>query len=152
MQRTSFQGMRCSVAQCLEVIGERWTPLILRDVLMGVSRFDQLQARLGISRNILTDRLNWLVEKGVLEKVPYQENPERYDYKLTEKGSDLWRVVTAMREWGDRWAAPNGPSVQLLHKSCDHRVSTVMVCSECGKALDLSEVQFVPGPGAREAS
>jgi DNA-binding HxlR family transcriptional regulator len=148
MQRTSFESMNCSVAQCLEVIGEWWTPLILRDIFMGVSRFDHLQARLGIARNILADRLNRLIEKGVLEKVPYQANPERFDYKLTEKGYDLWRVLTAMREWGDRWAAPDGPTIQLVHRSCGHVTSTVMVCGECGEALERSQVRLVPGPGA----
>jgi DNA-binding HxlR family transcriptional regulator len=152
MQRTTFEGMNCSVAQCLEVIGEWWTPLILRDLFLGVSRFDQLQSRLGIARNILTDRLNHLIEHGVLEKVPYQTNPERVDYRLTEKGIDLWRVLTAMREWGDRWAAPDGPTIQLLHRSCGQVASTVMVCSECGEPLKRGQLRLVPGPGAVRGS
>ena len=108
MQRTSFETMNCSVAQCLEVIGEWWSMLIVRDAFLGVRRFDDFQSRLGISRNILTTRLTSLVEAGVLQKVPYQERPLRHEYRLTEQGHDLWPVLTAMREWGDRWAAPDG--------------------------------------------
>src|SRR5690606_11883500 len=98
--------MHCSVAQTLEVVGEWWSLLIVRDALLGVSRFDEFQERLGISRNVLNDRLGRLVAEGVLEKVPYQDNPPRSDYRLTDKGRALWTVVEAMREWGDRWAPP----------------------------------------------
>jgi DNA-binding HxlR family transcriptional regulator len=152
MQRTSFQGMNCSVARCLDVVGEWWTPLILRDLFMGISRFDDFQARLGIARNVLADRLSRLVESGVVEKVLYQEHPERFDYRLTEKGGDLWRVLTAMREWGDRWEAPAGPSVQIVHKSCGHVTSSQVVCAECGAQLDRHQVRLVRGPGALEDS
>lgn len=152
MQRTSFESMNCSVAQCLEVIGEWWTPLILRDLFLGVSRFDDFQARLGIARNMLADRLAGLVEDGVVEKVPYQTNPERFDYRLTEKGADLWRVITAMRQWADRWQAPNGPPLQLLHRSCGKVTTAVMVCSECGEPLERRNVRAIDGPGARGRS
>ena len=108
MQRTSFEDMTCSVAQCLDVVGEWWSLLIVRDAFLGVTRFDDFQARLGISRNILTQRLNRLVDNGVLKRVPYSDHPPRSEYRLTEKGRDLWHVVTAMRQWGDRWAAPAG--------------------------------------------
>ena len=114
MQRTSFRDVNCSIAQCLEVIGDWWTMLIVRDALFGVSRFDDFQARLGISRSVLNQRLNHLVRHGVLERVPYQEHPPRYDYRLTPKGRDLWTVATAMRQWGDRWAA-RGPLVETVH-------------------------------------
>ena len=109
VERKSFADMHCSVAQCLEVVGEWWSMLILRDVFLGVTRFDDFQERLGISRNILNQRLNHLVETGVLEKVRYSDHPPRYDYRLTDKGRDLWPVLTAMRQWGDRYAAPDGP-------------------------------------------
>ena len=113
----------CSVAQCLEVVGEWWSLLIVRDAFLGVTRFDDFQRRLGISRNMLRQRLTRLVDAGVLEKVPYSEHPPRYDYRLTDKGRDLWPVMTAMRQWGDRHAAPNGPPVALVHKGVrrDHR-------------------------------
>ncbi len=128
MRRASFEGMNCSVAKTLEVIGEWWTPLLLRDLFMGVSRFDEFQSRLGIARNVLTERLNRLIEAGVVEKRPYQERPERFDYRLTEKGRDLWPVITAMREWGDRWQSPQGPSVQLVHRACGNVMTTSLVC------------------------
>src|SRR5437016_542033 len=120
MRRTSFEGVNCSVAQCLEVVGEWWTMLIVREAFFGVTRFDDFQERTGIARNVLSLRLDHLVGHGVLDRVPYQDHPVRYDYRLTEKGADLWQVLTAMREWGDRWAAPNGPPVAIVHKTCGH--------------------------------
>src|SRR4051812_6562411 len=118
MQRTSFESMNCSIAQCLEAVGEWWSILIIRDAFLGVSRFDDFQARLGISRNILNARLNRLVEAGVLKRAPYQDHPPRFEYQLTEKGRDLWLVVNSMREWGDRWAAPQGAPLELIHTGC----------------------------------
>jgi DNA-binding HxlR family transcriptional regulator len=149
MHRRSFEDMNCSVAQCLEVIGEWWSLLIVRDVFFGVTRFDDLQERLGISRNVLNQRLNHLVEHGILERVPYQEHPLRYDYRLTERGRDLWPVMTAMRQWGDRWAAPDGPPIEIVHRTCGHRVDAVPTCSVCGEKLDARSVRAVAGPGAR---
>jgi DNA-binding HxlR family transcriptional regulator len=150
MQRTSFEDMNCSVAQCLEVVGEWWSLLIVRDAFFGVSRFDDFQARLGISRNVLNQRLVRLVEQGVFEKVAYQEHPPRYDYRLTKKGRDLWTVLTMMRQWGDKWAAPDGPPVELMHKACSQHIKVVPTCSECGKPLKASTVRSVVGPGARD--
>jgi DNA-binding HxlR family transcriptional regulator len=124
--------------------------LILRDVFLGVTRFDDFQKRLGIARNILNQRLSHLVEAGVLEKVSYSEHPPRYDYRLTTKGRDLWPVLTAMRQWGDRYAAPDGPPLQLTHKACGHVTDAVMVCSACGERLEVRDVRAVPGPGAVE--
>ncbi len=144
--------MNCSVAQCLEVVGEWWSMLILRDVFLGVTRFDDIQERLGISRNILSRRLSGLVDAGVLKKVPYSEHPPRYEYRLTKKGVDLWPVLTAMRQWGDRHAAPNGPPVVIKHKGCGHVAHAVEVCSACGEPLYVGEVLAMPGPGADEAS
>ncbi len=117
MRRASFDDMACSVAQSLEIIGEWWTLLILRDAFLGVTRFSDFQDRLGIARNILADRLDTLVEHDVLKKVAYQDNPVRYDYKLTAKGRDLWLVVAALREWGDRWRhRGSGPPVSMIHR------------------------------------
>jgi DNA-binding HxlR family transcriptional regulator len=152
MQRTSFREMNCSVAQCLEVVGEWWSLLIVRDAFLGVTRFDDFQARLGISRNVLNQRLSHLVEEGVLERVPYQERPTRWDYRLTEKGRDLWHVITAMRQWGDRWAAPAGAPVELVHKACGHVTEAVPTCSECGEPLHARAVRAVRGPGSRAES
>ena len=152
MRRTSFEDMNCSIAQSMEVIGEWWTPLILRDLMFGIVRFDELQARLGIARNVLTDRLNRLVERDVVTRRRYQEHPERYEYRLTEKGADLWKVLNALREWGDRWEAPNGPPVEMVHRSCGHIASAALVCSECGEPLERRELQMVRGPGANAAN
>jgi DNA-binding HxlR family transcriptional regulator len=150
MQRTSFEDVNCSVAQCLEVVGEWWTPLIIRDAFLGVRRFDDFQARLGISRNILNHRLSHLVDHGVLERLPYQDNPPRSDYRLTDKGRDLWHVIAAMRQWGDRWAAPDGPPLRIRHKSCGRLMHAVAVCSHCGEPLDARSVTAEPGRGAKE--
>jgi len=148
MKRTSFQDMSCSVAQTLEVIGDWWTPLILRDLFLGVTRFEEFQGRLGISRNILTERLNLLVEQGIITRVPYQQRPERFDYRLTGKGADLWRLIGAMREWGDRWAAPDGPPLQLQHVPCGEISDPVLVCGSCGEPVHRRDIRMVPGPGA----
>jgi DNA-binding HxlR family transcriptional regulator len=150
VQRKSFADVNCSVAQCLEIVGERWTLLIVRDLFFGVSRFDVFEARLGIARNVLTQRLQHLVEHGVIERIPYQQNPVRYDYVLTAKGRDLAKVVTAMREWGDRWAAPDGPPVVLVHDSCGEPTTMVPHCSHCGERLRGGQVHPEPGPGAAD--
>src|SRR4051794_15389027 len=150
MQRTSFEDMNCSVALCLEIVGEWWSLLIVRDAFLGVRRFDDFQARLGISRNILNQRLKGLVDNGVLERVPYQDNPPRSEYRLTDKGRDLWHVITAMRQWGDRWAATGGPPVRMRHSGCGHVVDAVTVCSHCGEPLHPRAVTVEPGPGAAD--
>ncbi len=150
VERKSFSGMHCSVAQCLEVVGEWWSMLIVRDAFLGVTRFDQFQERLGISRNVLNQRLAHLVTAGVLERAPYCERPVRYDYRLTEKGRDLWPVLTAMREWGDTHAAPDGPPLLLVHRACGQVVDAVMTCSACGTPLAARDVTAQRGPGAVE--
>jgi DNA-binding HxlR family transcriptional regulator len=148
MQRSSFRDMNCSVAQCLEVVGEWWSLLIIRDAFLGVTRFDDFHDRLGISRNVLNQRLGHLVEAGALERVAYSEHPPRFDYRLTEMGRDLWPVVTAMRQWGDRWFAPNGPPLELVHKECGHVAQVVPTCAACGGHLGARQVRAVRGPGA----
>lgn len=149
MQRKSFEAMNCSVAQCLEVIGEWWSMLIVRDAFLGVRRFDEFQSRLGISRNILSTRLTGLVDAGVLDKVPYQDRPVRHEYRLTDKGRDLWPVLTAMRQWGDTWAAPDGPPLELVHTSCGQITQVAHVCGVCGESIDHRSVRAVDGPGSR---
>jgi DNA-binding HxlR family transcriptional regulator len=151
MERKSFAAMDCSVAQCLEVVGEWWSMLIIRDTFMGVTRFEDFQRRLGISRNILRERLNSLVDSEVLERVPYSEHPPRDDYKLTQKGRDLWPILTAMRQWGDQYAAPSGPPIELVHGWCGKSTHVEMVCDGCGERLSYRDVKAVPGPG-REAN
>jgi DNA-binding HxlR family transcriptional regulator len=153
MQRVSFRDMNCSVAQALEVVGEWWSLLVVRDALLGVTRFDEFHHRLGISRNVLNERLGRLVDEGVLEKIAYQDHPPRYDYALTEKGRALWDVVDAMRRWGDRWAAPPaGAPMELVHLTCGHHTTPTLHCSDCGGPLDHRDVMLVYGAGADERS
>lgn len=150
MRRTSFEEMNCSVAQCLEVVGEWWSLLIVRDAFLGVRRFDDFQARLGIARNVLTDRLHKLVDAEIFDRVQYQDRPPRYEYRLTERGRDLWPVITTMRQWGDRWAAPDGPPVVVRHAACGHLADAMVVCSECHEPLAAGSLRAEPGPGATE--
>jgi DNA-binding HxlR family transcriptional regulator len=147
MQRTSFEDMGCSVAKCLDIVGEWWSLLVVRDAMLGVTRFDDFQARLGISRNILTQRLNRLVDNDILKRVPYSEHPPRSEYRLTAKGRDLWLVIAAMRQWGDRWAAADDTPVRLRHDRCGEVVMVLPACSHCGETLDARSVSAVPGPG-----
>jgi DNA-binding HxlR family transcriptional regulator len=147
----SFADMDCSIAQCVEVVGDRWSILILRDCFLGVTRFDEFQRRLGISRNILQQRLVKLVDAGVLNRVPYTEHPARYDYQLTERGLDLWPVMAAMRQWGDRHAAPNGPPVEVFHTGCRSSTHMDFVCGSCGEKLHPGNVTARPGTGRSAA-
>ncbi len=148
MRRASFTDMNCSIAQTLEIVGEWWTLLIIRDALLGVTRFDEFSSRLGIARNVLTQRLDMLVAHGVLTKEPYQDKPVRYDYRLTEKGRDLWTVITALRQWGDKWTAENGAPVITVHRSCGNEMTAELVCSECHEPLTPGSMRVRPGPGA----
>jgi len=141
--------MNCSVAQALEIVGEWWTLLILRDVFLGVRRFDEFVERLGISRNVLTDRLDTLVTAGVLDRQAYDEGRGRYDYVLTEKGRDLWPVLTTLREWGDRWVVGEGNEpIVLEHRTCGATTHLRYTCEHCGDELDAGSVVARPGPGA----
>jgi DNA-binding HxlR family transcriptional regulator len=148
VRKASFAGMNCSVAQALEVVGEWWTLLILRDCFLGVRRFDDFVDRLGISRNVLTSRLETLVEAGLLDRRAYDEARGRYDYVLTEKGRALWPVLTALRQWGDEWILGAGHEPLLLeHRDHGHLTTARMTCDVCGEPLDARSVRAVPGPG-----
>jgi DNA-binding HxlR family transcriptional regulator len=148
MQRTNFGGMACSIARTLDVIGEPWSPLILRDVWVGMSRFEQLQADLGISRKVLTERLHHLVETGVLERKPYDNRP-RYEYVLTEMGTELVDMLMVMTAWGDKWLAGTaGPPVLYRHHACGEISHVELTCSHCGKPMRAHDVDPLPGPGA----
>jgi DNA-binding HxlR family transcriptional regulator len=147
VERKSFAQMDCSVAQCLEVVGEWWSLLIVRDAFFGVTRFDDFQRSLGISRNVLHQRLERLIDAGVLTKVPYSTRPPRSEYRLTDMGRDLWPVLTAMRQWGDRYAAPNGARLALVHKGCGATTDVELVCASCGERVTARDVVAVNGPG-----
>lgn len=142
--RTDFSDMHCSIARTLGVIGERWSLLIVRDAFYGVRRFDDFRADLGIARNVLTDRLNTLVQQGVLERRQYEERPPRYEYVLTEKGAELLPVILVMMRWGDRWESDGAPPVTLTHKTCEHRTEPVVVCDHCREELRWREIRTNP--------
>ncbi len=153
VKRSSVGHFPCSIARSLDIVGEWWTPLILRDVFTGLRRFEEIQADLGIARNILSDRLSTLVDRGVLEKQRYQEAPDRYEYRLTEMGVDFYPVLAALMRWGDRWLADGeGPPVVLRHEACRHETQLQFTCSHCGGDLTARDVRAVQGPGAGEAS
>lgn len=143
--------MRCSVAQCLEIVGEWWTMLVIRDAFLGIRRFDEFQQRLGIARNVLAQRLGKLVDAGILTKQAYQDHPPRYDYLLTPKGRDLWPVLTMLRQWGDKHAAPHGPPLEVFHEACGHAGEWVLTCVHCNTRVTHADVRTQPGPGAKRA-
>jgi DNA-binding HxlR family transcriptional regulator len=137
------------VARTVAVLGDRWTLLILRDCFLRIRRFDDFEARLNITRHILADRLRKLVEAGVLKKVPYQDGPMRYEYRLTEKGLDLYPVLMSLVHWGDTYMAGRaGRPLLHQHLGCGHTFDPVMTCSECGEPIDPRQVRVLPGPGA----
>jgi DNA-binding HxlR family transcriptional regulator len=149
MLRRDYEGQNCSIARALEVVGERWTLLIIREALLGVHRFDELQADLGIARNVLQARLERLIEHGILERRRYQDHPPRHDYYLTEKGLDLWPTIVALMHWGDAYASPaEGPPVVLEHRDCGGSVDGHRTCTTCGRKLGPREVWARPGRGA----
>jgi DNA-binding HxlR family transcriptional regulator len=149
--RSDYPGQVCSIAKALEVIGERWSLLIVRDVMNGHRRFDELQKGLGIARNVLATRLQGLVEEDILERRAYQQNPERYEYFLTEKGLDLWPALIALLAWGDRHSpTPEGPPMLIVHKECGGPVNDRGTCEACGKVLHARDARALPGPGMME--
>ena len=148
VRKASFAEMNCSVAQALEIVGEWWTLLILRDCFLGIRRFDDFVDRLGISRNVLTNRLDTLVDAGLLDRRVYDEGRGRYDYLLTEKGRALWPVLTALRQWGDEWILGAGHEPLLLeHRDRGHATTARMTCDVCGEPLDARSVRAIAGPG-----
>lgn len=149
MLGNDYRELNCSIARALELVGERWTLLVLRDVFLGIRRFDALRESLGIARNVLASRLERLVAEGILEKVPYQERPLRHEYRLTAKGLDLWPVVVELLQWGDRHLAPvEGPPVVLRHRGCGGTLGERRICTRCGTPLEVGDVRAEAGPGA----
>lgn len=148
MQRTDYGQMACSIARTLDVIGEPWSPLILRDVFVGITRFDRLQAELGVSRKVLTERLKWLVEQDVLRRELYSQRPPRYEYVLTVKGGELCDLLLVMAAWGDRWTAgAAGPPVLYRHHACGQISHVELRCSACTQPMNVCDVEVLPGPG-----
>lgn len=142
--------MHCSIARTLEVIGERWALLVLREAFFGTRRFEDFQRYLGIARNVLADRLDALVEHGVLRRVRYQERPERYEYRLTEKGIELNDVVMTLKKWGDRWTASADDIPTLArHADCGDVFEASVMCSACGGPVHARNMSVEPGPGLK---
>jgi len=149
MRWDTLDKENCSVARAVSVIGDRWTLLILRDCFLRVRRFEAFQERLGITRHILADRLRKLVNVGVLERVQYQANPRRFEYRLTQKGLDLHPVLMGLVHWGDtHMAGKKGRPILHRHTKCDHDFDPVLACSKCGDAVTAKDVRVRPGPGA----
>lgn len=145
----AYPGQICSIASALELVGERWTLLIVREVMLGVHRFDEIQADLGIARNVLQARLERLVDGGVLERRRYQEHPPRDDYHLTPAGRDLWPALFALMRWGDAHAPrPDGPPVLVSHRGCGGDVDDHRVCQRCGAQLELRDIVARAGASA----
>lgn len=139
----------CSIARTLEVIGDRWSLLILRSSFRGVRRFDGLQRDLGIARNVLTDRLAKLVDHGVLERRLYQQRPDRYEYRLTRRGVDLSPALVALMRWGDQHLCnDNGPPLVLVHESCGEPLDQRFICWSCDETISPTAIRSTPGPGS----
>src|SRR5258708_6069221 len=136
----------CSIARALELVGERWTLLILREAFLGTRRFDEFQHDLGIARNVLQARLSRLVEAGILRRVEDQGHPPRHEYRLTQKGTDLWPLLIALLKWGDRHAAPNGPPVVIEHRGCGGELDDRCRCVRCGADVQAWDALARRGP------
>jgi len=150
MRWNDIGEMTCSVARTLSVVGDRWSLLILRDAFLRTRRFEDFQAHLGMTRHRLADRLAKLVAHGIFERVRYQEHPERFEYRLTEKGRDLYPVIVALVGWGDRWmVGAAGVPIELVHRSCGHVMMPTMNCPHCGDALTARDVTAQAGPALR---
>jgi DNA-binding HxlR family transcriptional regulator len=153
MQRKSFSGMNCSIARSLEEVGEWWSLLIVREMTQGMNRFDQFQKELGIARNILTARLERLTGLGIVERYPLPDRANTDGYRLTEKGEDLYPVIVALMQWGDRWLCPGDkPPTALVEDRTGKPIETLTVRAKGGKPLSFHNVRFAPGPGATKVT
>jgi DNA-binding HxlR family transcriptional regulator len=145
----SFASQHCSVARPLSILGERWTLLVVTELFLGRRRFEEIQAERGIATNILSRRLETLVEEGIAERRRYSDHPNRFEYHLTEKGRELLPVVLALLSWGDRYTAGrSGPPVETVHTECGHAFHMVPTCSHCGAEVEPRSVRARLGPGA----
>lgn len=149
MLHREYQTQVCSVARSLEVVGERWSLLIVRSVLQGVVRFDDLKEALGITRSVLTTRLQHLCAEGVLERTPYSDRPPRFEYRVTEKGAELWPLLAHLLRWGDKYyPEPAGAPLLVEHAECGGAPDGNLVCDRCGTSLRAADVEVRPGPGS----
>ncbi len=143
--RTAFEAIDCSIARTMAVLGEPWTALILRDLFIGITRFEALHAHLGVSRKVLSLRLGRLVADRIVVRSAYAERPERCDYLLTDKGWQLCDVLLAISAWGDTWmTSPAGPPALIRHRRCGHLAVAEIRCSHCGEPLSAADVEVTP--------
>jgi DNA-binding HxlR family transcriptional regulator len=150
MPKRVFTDIACSIARTVGVVGERWTPLIVRDLFAGMSKFEDIRRDLGIASNVLAARLDELERHGVVERRRYQSMPARHEYLLTEKGRDLYPVIATLLAWGDKWlSAPAGPPALTVHADCGQVTTAKTVCAECGGELNADNAIHSVGPGAR---
>jgi len=147
--KREYEGQVCSIARALEVVGDRWTLLVIRDVALGLHRFDELLESLGIASNVLTDRLNRLVDADVLDRVRYSERPERFEYHLTEKGLELGTALLVLMHWGDRHLSDKPPLI--ARRRSDRSALSVRLVAKDGTTVAPDELEFVPGPGRKAA-
>jgi len=145
MLRRDYEGQVCSIARALEVVGDRWTLLVIRDVLLGTRRFDQLLESLGAASNVLADRLARLVAEGILERVRYSERPDRFEYHLTGKGRELGLCLLALMQWGDRYISDKPP--RIARRPSDGSPVSVRLVAGDGSIVASGEIELVPGPG-----
>jgi DNA-binding HxlR family transcriptional regulator len=150
MRRTRFEDSNCSIARATDILGDWWTPLVLREAFYGTRRFDDFIERLGIGRNILTERLRRLTDEGIFHKVAYQDRPARYEYRLTDKGRDLFGVLAMLHRWGNDWLVDHdGPLSEMVDRATGRVVKPVVVDEETGKRIDPRELTMRPGSGSR---
>jgi len=147
MKHDELDGLYCSVARTWSVIGERWTMMILRECFRGERRYDHFRSKLGLGSNVLNDRLRVLVDEGILDRVRYQDRPARYEYRLTNKGADLYPVLLSLAAWGDKYKNAH-PPVRLFHRACGHAADPRMTCAHCGEPLSWREMTAEYQPGA----
>lgn len=145
MRRTRFDDWDCSIARSVDILGDWWTPMVIRSAFLGARRFEQFTDALGIPRNVLTERLNRLVGEGIMVKVEYQDRPVRHEYRLTEKGVGLYPVMVSLLEWGNRWLDWDGeaPPVDLVDRTTGEVVEPVLVDRRTGEPLDPRRTRAV---------
>jgi DNA-binding HxlR family transcriptional regulator len=148
----TYENQTCSIAATLEVVGDRWTLLLLRDASLGITRFADFEESLGIARTVLSDRLARLTGEGILERVRYSERPERFDYRLTDKGHALWPVLNALMNWGDTYINRGRAPVVIRHRDCGGAIDGHRICTACGARVGSRDAERRPGPGAATAS
>jgi DNA-binding HxlR family transcriptional regulator len=150
MHKANLAELPCSLARTLQVVGEWWTLLVLRDICFGLNRFEEIHAHLGVARNILKARLDTLVEQGMVQRLRYQRRPDRYEYVPSDKAVDFVPALLALVAWGDRWTAQDGPPVLFTHRSCGQDTVATVVCSACSAPLAREDLDLRPGPGMPE--